>query len=44
MIVHRAQQLMPMWKKLREEGKKVDGGLTKEIRTFWQVSQSLPLR
>lgn len=44
MIVHRAQQLMPMWKKLREEGKKVDGGLTKEIRTFSQVSQSLPLR
>lgn len=38
MIVHRAQQLMPLWKKLKDEGRKVDGGMTKGVRTFASVS------
>ncbi len=28
---------MPLWKKLKVEGKKVDGGMTKVVRTFASV-------
>lgn len=37
LVVHRAGQLMPLWKKLKVEGKKVDGGMTKVVRTFASV-------
>jgi hypothetical protein len=37
LIVYRAQQLVPMWMKLKEEGKKPDGGMTKAVKTFSMV-------
>ena len=40
LIVGRAQQLMPLWRKLKEEGAKVDGGMTKPVKTFAMVSVS----
>lgn len=37
LVVHRAGQVMPLWKKLREEQKKDDGGMIKHVETFCMV-------
>ena len=37
LVVHRAGQIMPLWKRLKEESKKDDRGMIKHVETFCMV-------
>jgi hypothetical protein len=39
LIVHRAAQLMPLWRKLKTEGEKGERGSLRHVKTFCQVSK-----
>jgi hypothetical protein len=37
MVVHRPEQIKPLWRRLKEEMQKEGGGLTKHVNTFTMV-------
>ena len=42
LVVHRAGQITPLWRRLKEEAKKDEGGMIKHVQTFCMVRSVAP--